>query len=182
MGRPQLKESPSQITAGLVHRAKKGDEKAFAELMSQTKLSLFRFLIYLGCDRDWAQDICQESYLYAFENIRVLKNEAAFPKWIFLIAKNKFLDHKRSPRNQPYADVETIDTFPELSPDTKELHFQTQQVFKQMDEEERMPLLRVDLEGHSYAEAAEIIGISEAALVSRLHRARQAFQKLFNKS
>jgi RNA polymerase sigma-70 factor (ECF subfamily) len=49
------------------------------------------------------------------------------------------------------------------------------EVLGKLEPEARIAILLVDMEGHSYTEAAEIIGISESALRSRLHRARQAF-------
>ncbi len=181
MGHPKLKPTEIEAIEQLVKKAKAGDEPAMSELIRRTNLAVFRFLLYLGGSRELANDLAQETYLYALENLGSLKKEGAFPKWLFLIAKNKFFDHKRSPRNQAHASLESVAELPGFTTDQRELHFQANEVLAKMSEEDRVLLLLVDLEGHSYAEAAVVVGISESAVVSRLYRARQKFQQLFSK-
>jgi len=181
MGHTKLKAEEIDEIEKLVEKAKTGNEKALSELISRTSTPVFRFLIYLGASRELANDLVQETFLYALENLKSLKKEAAFPKWVFLIARNKFLDHKRSPRNQGHASLDSIAELPQLTSQQRELHVQASQVLAQLGEEDRALLLLVDLEGHSYAEAAETLKISESAVVSRLYRARQRFQQLFTK-
>jgi RNA polymerase sigma-70 factor, ECF subfamily len=181
MGHPKLKTSDIEAIESLVKKAKSGDEPAMSELIRRTSQSVFRFVLYLGGSRELANDLVQETYLYALENLSSLKKEGAFPKWLFLIAKNKFLDYKRSPRNQSHASLEAVAEIPGITGEQRELHMQATEVLAKMSEEDRLVLLLVDLEGHSYAEAAEVVGVSESAMVSRLYRARQRFQQLFSK-
>lgn len=176
---PVNKMAPSELEA-LVTRAKAGDEGAFSDLVRLTKNRLYRFLFFLSQDAALANDLSQDSYLYALEHLKSLQEPAAFPRWLFLIAKNRFLDYRRSPRNKPYDDVADLD--PEFAGGDRELALQTKEVLAQLPEAERFVLLTVDLEGFSYAEASEIIGISEAAVRSRLHRARTAFYKIYFKA
>jgi len=178
MGSAELKEKlSSDELAALVNRSKSGDESAMAELISRTKNSLFRFLLFLCQDANLAQDLCQDTYVYVLQHIGSLKKESSFQTWLFLIAKNKLFDHRRSRKNQPHSEIESA--FRELSAPSRELLIQTREVFSQLSEEDRLVLLLIDLEGRSYAEASEVIGISEPALVSRLHRARCRFHELF---
>lgn len=180
MGHPKLSPTDLEEIEGLVHRAKVGDESAMAGLIQKTSASLFRFLLFLGGSRELADDLVQETYLYALEHIGTLKKEGAFPKWLFLVARNKFLDHKRSPRNQPHVNADDRE-FPHFSAEQRELHFQTKETLSQLSEEDRTVLLLVDLEGYSYGEAAEVLGVRESAVVSRIYRARQRFEEAFGK-
>ena len=101
MGHHQLKKDEAAELAHFVALAQRKDEAAFTEVMRRTKNSLFRFLLYLGATNELANDLCQDAFLYCLENFSSLKEPGAFSKWLFTIAKNKFLDHRRSPKNRP---------------------------------------------------------------------------------
>jgi RNA polymerase sigma-70 factor (ECF subfamily) len=132
--------------------------------------------------RGRAQDLCQETYLYALEHIKTLKEPLGFPKWLFLIAKNRFIDFKRSPKNKPHDSLNDSSLGSVLqNPADTELAFQIQEALNVLKPQDRIVLLVVDIEGYSYTEAAEIIKISESAVRSRLHRAREAFAQKFIK-
>lgn len=169
-----------------VQLAQKGDEQGFALLIDATQDSLFRFCFYLSGNRQLAEDLCQECFVRALEQIKSLKDPASFKGWLLRMAKNLFLDHVRSPRNRPSDPVETLDEGAEQAQRTEsmpvaELSLQVRQALESLAPEERLSILLVDLEGQSYAEAAEVIGITEEALRSRLHRARKAFVKNFSR-
>ncbi len=179
MGHHQLKTDEATELAHFVVLAQRKDETAFTEVIRRTKDSLFRFLVYLGATNELANDLCQDAYLYCLENFRSLKEPAAFSKWLFTIAKNKFLDHRRSPKNRPA--VEPDDNSASFREGACELHLQVMTTLQKLGEEDRMAILLVDLEGYTYAETSDIMGVSEAALVSRIHRARRRFHELFSK-
>lgn len=161
-----------------VRAARAGDDAALGKLVRATQDRLFRFLVLQGCDRALAADVLQESYLYAFEHLGDLAKPEAFLSWVFRIAKHKFLDHRRSPRNASHLQPEALDTMGLSTPD-RELAQGVRETLAQLPEEARTVLLLVDVEGYSYAEAAEILEVSEAAATSRLRRARAAFQEKY---
>jgi RNA polymerase sigma-70 factor (ECF subfamily) len=162
--------------AALVEAARAGDERAMGELVRATQDRLFRFVFLLGADRALANDLCQDAYLYALEHLSELREPAALQGWLSTIARNKFLDHVKSPRHSASAPLEAA---PELPAPDLETVQQVRQALSKLDAEDRSLILLVDLEGHSYGEAAELLGISEAALTSRLRRARAAFHALY---
>lgn len=160
-----------------VRAAQNGDEAALTSLIEETQTRLFRFLFLRGADSALASDLCQDTYLYAFEHLAELREPGAFMRWLFQIARHKFLDHRRSPRNQAYDDAAALGT---LFPQDAELTTRIRQAMGRLEEPDREVVLLIDLEGYSYGEAAEIIGVSEAAVTSRLRRARASFNKYFN--
>jgi RNA polymerase sigma-70 factor, ECF subfamily len=174
MGLPELNQGTSTDIAALVVKAKRGDEVAFGELVALTKNSLYRFLLFLSGDGPLADDLSQDTYLYAIEHIRKLKNERAFLKWLFQIGKNKLFDHRKSPRNKSHEMVDH--RLADHSVVQKEMHFQIMEAFRHLELHDREVLVLIDLEGYTYLEASEIIEISEQAVVSRLHRARKALK------
>ncbi len=180
MGHPKLKKEASSELARRVARAKAGDQESLAWLISDTKERLIRFLFFLCGDTALAKDLCQDTYVYALEHLMQLKEPEAFARWLFLIAKNQFYDHKKSPRNKPH---DSIDQQREVNGVGAEpaLWLEVREVLLLLDPAERAVLLLVDLEGNSYAETAEALNISESAVTSRLYRARAAFCKIYFK-
>lgn len=180
MGHPQLNRLNLPDLEERIRGAQRGDEIAFSWLIAQTKNRLTKFLYFLSGNSELTQDLVQETYIYALENLKKLKEPVAFMRWLFLIARNRFLDHKKSPRNKPHENVQDLDRLGRFSTlSDQELWIQIRESLALLKEEEREALLLVDMEGYSYQEAAQMIGISEAALTSRLQRGRLVFYQNF---
>ncbi|HEX4925767.1 MAG TPA: RNA polymerase sigma factor [Bdellovibrionales bacterium] len=164
----------------LVLGAQSGDEGALSDLIEATQRELFRFTYYLCGNNQLAHDLCQDTFIKVLEGIGNLKEPHRFKSWLFTMAKNLYLDHNKSSKNKGHV---SLDSSPDLeSSEDKQKVMEIRQALSHLEAEERIPLLLVDLEGHSYQEAAQIIGISEDALRSRLHRARQTFSLKYKKS
>ncbi len=178
MGAKSLK--PLDLTSHVLD-AQKGQESALSYLIENTQTELFRFTFYLTGNNQLAHDLCQDTYIKVLEKIRDLKEPERFKSWLFKMAKNLYLDNIKSSKNKGHTSLESA--LPDLtSNEDKQKVLEIRQALSHLETDERIPLLLVDLEGHSYEEAAQIIGISEDALRSRLHRARQTFVEKFNKS
>ncbi len=156
----------------LVSAALRDEETAKSELIRWTQSPLFKFCILLGTSRESAEDLCQDVYIKAFRNLNQLKKPEAFLGWLYQIAKNLFLDLKRSekPTTHLVADHESTDSTPETV-------LQLRQLLSQFDTEDRHLILLIELEGQSYKEAAELISCSEDAVRSRIHRLRHELLK-----
>ena len=161
----------------LVQKAQKGNQEALALLITVTKDRFYGFCFYLTGNSYLANDLLQDAMIKVIEKLPTLKDPKSYYAWLCRMAKNHYLNLMRS---EGYRNHENID-------DTQEGHLEdkasgsldqsqmVRRVLAQLSESERTVLLLVDLEGQSYEEAAEIIGISLAALKSRLIRARQVF-------
>jgi RNA polymerase sigma-70 factor (ECF subfamily) len=164
-----------------VKRAQAGDEQAFGFLIDQTQDRLFRFFTYLTSSRQLAEDLSQDTYIKALENIKKLKTPELFLSWLFKTGKNLFLDHVRLHKNSRSVTVAEIPESPEGAPSGggPTLNLDIKRALDALPPDDRVVLVLVDMEAHSYLEASEIIGISESALRSRVHRARKAFMQIY---
>ncbi len=161
--------------------AVQGNQSAQAALIDLTQLSLFRFCLYLCGNRQLAEDICQDTYIKAFENLKYIQKADSFQSWLMKTAKNLFLDYKKSPKNKIKADID--DLAEELGQsENKEQILYIRECLGTLDEAERTILLLIDLEGMSYEEAAQVLDIKLENLKTKLHRARTAFIQRYNKS
>jgi RNA polymerase sigma-70 factor, ECF subfamily len=179
LGAKSLK-ADTDFTA-LVLQAQRGDESAISDLIEMSQKDLFRFVFYLTGNNQLAHDMCQDTFIKVLENLPRLKEPERFKSWLFQMAKNLYLDHTKSSKNKGHVSIESA--LPDMtSAEDKQKVLEIRQALSHIETDERLPLLLVDLEGYSYTEAAKIIGVSEDALRSRLHRARQTFAEKYKKS
>jgi RNA polymerase sigma-70 factor (ECF subfamily) len=75
-----------------------GDQKAYAELMSRYKDSIYYMLLKMVNNRDDAEDLTLEAFGKAFRNIRQYTPDYAFSTWLFKIATNNCIDFIRKKR------------------------------------------------------------------------------------
>jgi RNA polymerase sigma-70 factor (ECF subfamily) len=164
-----------------------GNRDAFAALVNDFSPKLHRLALRMLNDSYEAEDILQETFLKAFKNIDRFEGRSSIGTWLYRIATNEALMRLR--KVQP--DLVAIDEPVEM-PDghliTRELkdwccipesEFMTNEAQSKLDNAiaDLSPALRStfilrDLHGLSTRESAEIIGVSEAAIKTRLLRAR----------
>jgi RNA polymerase sigma-70 factor (ECF subfamily) len=177
MGSPALKENPDFDTAYWVKLAQSGNEEAFSALIEEHQENLFRFCVYLTGNKALSQDLCQDGFIKALEHLKTLQNPASFKSWLFQTTKNLYLNHVKSPRNSKYLQLEDVSDL--CSEIDLGLVTEIRQCLEKLSPEERMVILLVDLEENSYSETAAILGVSEEAVRSRLHRARLSFKEKY---
>jgi RNA polymerase sigma-70 factor, ECF subfamily len=156
----------------LVPAALNNEETAKSELIRLTQTALFKFCILLGNNRETAEDLSQDVYIKAFRSLSQLQNAEAFLSWLYQIAKNMFLDLKRSQKPTTHILPEEVS-----SGSAPEVMYQLQQALSHFDTEDRYLILLIELEEQSYKEAADLLNTTEDAIRSKIHRLRQEFQK-----
>ena len=137
----------------------------------------------LGLSGDAADEVTQETFLRAWRGIGRFEGEARFGTWLYRIGFNEA--KRRLQRERPRALLVSLDDdgTGELAdlreePHCRAAHSELQQALagsvRGLSLKHRAPLILRDIEGLSTAEAAAVLGLSESALKSRLHRARVA--------
>jgi RNA polymerase sigma-70 factor, ECF subfamily len=151
----------------LVHAAKQGDVGAFEQLLRCSQGMVFRVAQHITGSREDAEEVVQETFLKAFQNLDRFEERSRFSTWVTRIAVNTALMRIRSRRghgtvplreeapDEPSAPAEEV---ADWRPDPEQSY---STVF----------LLR-DVEGFSTAETAEALGLSATAVKARLLRAR----------
>jgi RNA polymerase sigma-70 factor (ECF subfamily) len=172
--RPRIDED-----ADLVARAQEGDQSAFEELVRRYADRLHAVISRLITDPQEAEEITQEAFLRAWRAIGSFKGDAAFFTWLYRIGINETRRRARRRSGDSVAyleDRELEPPDPRPAPDRQvehaDLRAALERAVRALDPEYRAPLVLRDIEGLSTAEAAAVMGISEAAFKSRLHRAR----------
>ena len=102
---PNLSDKAQQDFA-LVESALKGDEKAFAKLLSKYKDAIYFMLLKMVNNKSDAEDLTIEAFGKAFKNLHQYSPSYAFSTWLFKIASNNCIDFLRK-RKGVYVSIET---------------------------------------------------------------------------
>ncbi|MGH2877737.1 MAG: RNA polymerase sigma factor [Solirubrobacteraceae bacterium] len=168
----------------LVAAARAGDQAAFGELARRHSPRLRRVLVRVTGSREAAQDVLQEALVRAWENVGRFEGRASFFTWLTRIAINEsYRAMKRTGPSVVAWDDAVGERIPSWGSRPDEV-FESREFLRAvasaldlLPEEHRSAVVLRDVEGLSTAEAAQALGIEEAALKSRLHRGRMALRR-----
>lgn len=172
--------------AEFIGRLKTGDRSAFAELVEKTSPKIFGLALrMLGNEQD-AEDVLQETFIKAFKALPEFEGRSSVNTWLYRIAANEGLMilRKRKPIIQAVElddDREETESLPQIVdwrglPEKELMSGETRRMLKQAADKLSAPLKMVfllrDVQGLSGKDTAEILGINENAVKTRLVRAR----------
>ena len=147
--------------------------------MERHAADVHRFLLSLGASPDDAEDALQDCFVSAWRSAEAFRGSGSARSWLLTIARNALHRHRRRRAGEP-AGHEPLAILGERAGWGAETQFdrrfeardELERALEQLVEEEREVLVLRDLEGYSGQETAQVLGISLAAMKSRLHRAR----------
>jgi RNA polymerase sigma factor (sigma-70 family) len=170
----------------LVSAVRRGEDCAFEELFSRYRGRIRGYVSGILSDADLAEDITQEVFISALRRLRDTERPIAFKPWIYQIAKNACIDElRRSRRNlevplerlREWSDGETDllspDPGPELAVESKQQLADLRGAFRGVSDLHNRILVLRELEGLTYREIGERLGMSRPVVESTLFRARR---------
>ena len=141
---------------------------------------LRRFARTLARDPHDADDLVQIAVERALTRSEQLRPDSLLSSWMFGILRNAWIDETRTRgrRNRMFAPEALGENVSDDSSDTHSEVLTIQEAMARLTEEQRIAVSLVLVEGLSYKEAAEIMGIPVGTLTSRLARGREALQTM----
>lgn len=179
----------------LVELAKKGDHQAFELLVRKYKMKVYGAICSCLAGRTGAaEDIMQDVFVKAYKNLPFFRGRSSFGTWMYRIAVNQSRDYlrKKSRGDDRFIDGEAfrgdesgsrLDLLPSREPDiaqelTSREHVRlVKECLARLPEQFRTPLLLKEMEGLSYQEISETLGISIARVKIALFRARERMKE-----
>jgi RNA polymerase sigma-70 factor (ECF subfamily) len=177
--------------AELVRRAKAGELEALEQLAARYERQVYTLALRIVRQQQDAEDVTQQAFISALENLAGFREESGFATWLFRIATHAALKILRKRKGLDTISLEEatelqegFDTIahPEFiadwrqSPERLVQQHETQRLLdaalNRLDEKHRLVFLLRDVEGLSVKETAEALGLSEANVKVRLLRAR----------
>lgn len=174
----------------LIERARSGDEPAFAELVRRFERPVFSLVYRLVRHRETAEDLAQEAFVKAYQNLDRFDPKYKVSSWLFKIAHNHAIDHLRRRRPQtlsiegsPYAESErgedrsglslaSDDESPDAEVAARELGDAIEHAIAHLRPQYRTAVVLRHLEGRAYEEIAQIMDLPVGTVKTYLHRAR----------
>jgi RNA polymerase sigma-70 factor (ECF subfamily) len=152
---------------------------AFSRLLAMLRPDLVRFALWLARDRSVAEDVVQETLIRAWKSRAELKDPGAARPWLFTIVRR---EHARlfERKRLPTVDVDEVESLgdPALATDGDAGLVDLRRAIMQLPDEYREPLVMQVLGGFSTAEIAGELGLTQAAVLTRLFRARNRLRTL----
>jgi RNA polymerase sigma-70 factor (ECF subfamily) len=194
-----MKTSP-KVQKEVIESCKAGDEKAFAEIVFHYQKKVFNIAYRMLGNLEEAKDLAQEVFISVFESIKDLKEEIKFDAWLTQITLNhcrnrwKYLKRRQyfnsdslddpietENGNMPRAIVDPSDN-PETLYEKKTIQQFIQRGLLKLKGDQRELLVLRDLQGFSYEEMGELLGLPEGTIKSKLHRARMDLKEVLERS
>ena len=181
--------------AQFIERLKRGEAAAFEQLVAERSGEIYGLLFRLTENSEEARDLTQETFLRAFQSIDRFRGEADLRTWIYRIAINQARNRWRWWRRRRRDTTISLDatqgdsshtllsTLPESSnnPEQQTLAHEREVVLRsalqRVGRAYRETVILRDIEGFTYEEIAETLGINVGTVKSRLARGRQELRQ-----
>jgi RNA polymerase sigma-70 factor (ECF subfamily) len=175
-----MPEHPQESDEELVRRAAQGDRAAFERLVARHGDSLYRFALRTCGGERGAEDAFQDGLIAAWRGASTFRGESAARTWLFQVVIHACRRRHRRRAGEPErmedmeaaASVRHEGPAPDGQVAARQVGAAIDAALAAMASEAREILLLRDVEGMEGAEAAAALGITLAAMKSRLHRAR----------
>jgi RNA polymerase sigma-70 factor (ECF subfamily) len=167
---------------------RQGDEAAFEQLVRRHQKKVFRLLLRMMGNREEAEDVAQETFLSLHRHGRRFRGEARFSTFVYRVASNAALNRRRTlgrnrarlktlaVRQAAGDDLPSAPRNPEDAASGADLSSRVREALEALKPSLRLPVVLYDMEGLAYREIAEVLGVAEGTVKSRIHRARQALR------
>jgi RNA polymerase sigma-70 factor (ECF subfamily) len=199
-----ISAAPPSISAGspepnavsdaeLVSRSQQGNTAAFEELVSRYRGKVYGLVYGMARNDQDAQDLCQETFIRAWQSLGRFRGQSSFYTWLYRIATNLTIDKVRRKQRSPFVEFdgrsqsdsdeprmpEAVTTNrPSDDAQRSDIRVAIDNAMEKLTPEHRAVVLLKDFEGLEYKEIAKIVGCSPGTVMSRLFYARRHLQRL----
>ncbi len=165
----------------LIEETLSGQSAAFGQLVLKYQDRLYNTVMHVSGNTEDSRDIVQDAFVQAYVKLSTFRGGSAFYTWLYRIAFNVAISHKRKKRStlsieqaRETSGIEPKDN--EVGPHGKrevnERRGQVREAIAELNEEHRAVLVLREIDGCCYDTIAEILDVPIGTVRSRLHRAR----------
>lgn len=175
----------------LVKKAKGGDEKAYKKLVDKYERALYFHILKMVKDREQIEDLVQEAFVKAFDNLNTYSSNYAFSTWLYRIATNNTIDYLRKKKLKTLSidkpkktrDGEMQMQLPDDSASTdrdiikKQRKEIVQNAIEELPQKYRKVIQLRHMEEKSYKEISDILDKPLGTVKAHIFRARELLYK-----
>src|SRR5215475_13966691 len=174
-----VREGDAADAPQFLERLRAGDARAFEELVAAHQHRVFGVALRMLGNAAEAEEVAQDAFLRAHRNLSEFRGDAKLSTWLYAIASRLCLNRlAAAERRMIRQSDETLvrlphrDAGPDAALERSELETALHRAIAELPDERRIVVVLRDLEGLSYEEIAEALGLELGTVRSRLHRAR----------
>lgn len=167
----------------LIEACKQGDREAFHSLFETHKDRVYTIALHYSGNDSTARDVTQQVFLKLFTTISQFREDSQFTTWLYRIVANACADeHRKRRRFVPFSpEVEvrnmSVKSDQESTYQRREVARSVRGAIKELSPKLRLPILLKYVEGMSYDEIAEALGVSIGTVSSRLNRGHKTLAR-----
>jgi RNA polymerase sigma-70 factor (ECF subfamily) len=182
-----VEDARTAAERALLDAARSGDRDALDALVTRYEPHVYRFGLTMCHDAEDARDVLQDTFLAMVRSLKTFRADSSLSTWLYAVAHHACVKRRRRRASAPrqIASLDALDGTelsrlaspapgPEAAVLSRERHAALDAAIRSLEPGQRAVLLLRDVEGVSAPAAAQILGLSIAAVKSRLHRARVA--------
>lgn len=192
-----IEDNEAEFVARLVAR----DETAFNQLVVTYERRVFALVFRMIGRRDEAEDLAQEVFVQVFKAIDQFRGDSKLSTWIYRIAVNLCKNRSKYLSRRHAGEQDDLDAMVDRAPlqaakgvsvgdvsrpdelvEGMQLEVIVKRAIESIDPEFREVLILRDVEDMSYDEIAEVTGLADGTVKSRIHRARAQLRALVEKA
>jgi len=183
----------SQLTdEDLLIALRSGQSDSLGVLVARWEAPLFRFVSRLVERPDDARDVCQETFLRILDKADAFRDGARFSTWMYQIALNLCRDQTRRKRRwgrlmfsppaaesdtpREHAAPETVTTSPSAAFEHTQRRSAVRRALSALPRDQREVLLLKEYEGLKFREIADVLGVPESTVKSRMYAGLDAMR------
>jgi RNA polymerase sigma-70 factor (ECF subfamily) len=193
-------ETSPKTQREMIEYCKAGDKTAFADIVFHYQKKVFNIAYRMLGNMEEAKDLAQEVFLTVFESVKDLREEVKFGAWLTQITLNHCRNRWKYLKRRQYFNSDSLDDpwetedgnmakafydpsdNPEALYEKKMIQQFIQRGLLKLKEDQRELIVLRDLQGFSYEEIGELLGIPEGTVKSKLHRARMDLKGILERS
>lgn len=176
----------------LVERCLQGDDDAWEQIVTSYTKRIYNLGYRYTNRRDEAEDLAQDILVRVYQNLKSFRADAGtFQNWILKVGRNLIIDHYRQTRRFQQAagteELESMNLKDEKVPDPERTVARDEAArflregLQALSPELKEAIILRDIEEMAYLEIAELLGIPEGTVKSRINRGRLELAKLLSK-
>jgi RNA polymerase sigma-70 factor, ECF subfamily len=191
----QIRIREAEVDRALIAKAQAGDTAAFRSLVERHQRRAFSIALSLVRDENDARELVQDAFLRVFKGLGSFQGGSSFFTWLYRIITNLSIDLIRKPGRQGGdLDDKRLDAEDAQEPDfallsridgadpaevvrRREIAARLQVALEALPSYHRGVIVMREIEGLSYEEMAQVMGVSKGTIMSRLFHARQKLQR-----
>ena len=171
-----------QTDEQLVAKARKGDAKAFEDLVNRHYGTMFKMAFKWCGNKNDAEDITQDACIKLARGLDSFKSNAAFTSWLYRLVINAGKDWYKKQNRHP-SNPDEMETVSTQSKSEEQVYAnQVLAAVHELPDGEKEALLLVMSEGLSHKEAGKVLGCKESTISWRIHEARKKLGAQFERS